>query len=327
MYQFFSRNSYLSFFALPLLLLLYRVRLLATDSISQAAADVDLYTPIWQETFGRYAQSGLVADLIAILAAYVLTLIVNHISNSFRFAGGQTNLGGMFFIIMSSGFIVTQSLHPASIFAIFFFLALHRVFKAASLEIPPMRHSYDASLLLALGTLFWAKGFLFYGFFIVLLFVIRIMSFRVFIASLLGWLTPFAIVATYYFCTDQISEMAITYWRQTFIPVAFYKTGVFSKVYIIFGILFILVSIMRTLQNLSMLKIVESNIMRAVVWCVIFFAVLIMFPHFSFEMLAMVTAAAALLAAPWVQQIRSRIKREILVAFFAIYSFIVQLIV
>lgn len=327
MYSFFSRNSYLSFLALPLLLLLYRVRLLTSDTISQAAADVDLYTPIWQNTFGRYAQSGRAADIIAIVAAFIIVLIINNINNSFRFAGQQTNLGGMFFILMSSGFIVTQSLHPAWIFAIFFFLALHRAFSAATKETKPMRYCYDAALMLSVGTLFWAKGFWLFCFFIIMLFVLRLMSLRSFIATLLGWLTPLLFVATYYFFTDRLSEMAITYWRQTFILVAFYKTGLFAKTYIVIGLIFLLVSIIKTVQMLSMVKTVESSILRVIIWCVIFFVALITFPHFSFEMLIFVAAVGALLASTWIQRVRSAKQREIIVLLFAVYTFIVQLIV
>ncbi|MBP5364610.1 MAG: hypothetical protein J6Y82_01640 [Bacteroidales bacterium] len=323
MFRFFSRNSFLAYAALPVMLILYRLRLISSPEISFVAADTDLYTPLWNLVFGGIAEGSTLSVAIAIIFAFVVTLVVNALTVTFKFVEHANNLGGFFFIILSSGFIVSQSLHPVSVFAILFGTAVYRMFRGAMSE-SYERTCFESAFLMSTAFLFWAKTVWFVPLHAVILFTLRTVSVRSFVAILLGIASPLAIAATYFFCTDSLVPVVETYLKEMLVPTAFYKTNFFARSYIVVYALILITAILNSMRNMQKIKIIESRFCRAVIWIVFCASLFIILPLFSFEMQILIAMGGAMLLTSYVMRLPRYRWQEIFTSVLALAAWIVQ---
>lgn len=321
MYSFFSRNSFISFAALPLLLILFRLRLILSPEISFVATDNDLYTPIWNALFGTITYGSLSSVAIAIAMTFVTAIIVNSIVTS-HFSE-RSNLGGMFFIILSSGFVISQSLHPINVFALLFAISIYRMFKGASAE-APMHYCFESGMLLSISYLFWAKSLFFLPLLIIMMIMLRMFNIRTLLATIMGLCVPIIVAATYYFYYDNFNQIFEIYKQCTIVPVAFYKTGFFARSYIIIYSLLLFIAILSSMRNMQTFKIVESRLYRVIIWIIFYATFFIMLPHFSFEMQILIATGGAVLLSTLVTRLHSLRIKEIFVTTTTIVAWIVQ---
>lgn len=323
MYRFFSRNSFLAFASLPLILILYRLRLLMSPEISYVASDADLYTPIWEMTFGAISEGSRLSIAIAIILTLITALVINSITNRYRFVEHPNNLGGLFFIILSNGFIISQSLHPISIFALLLSISIYRLFKCG-LEEQPMHHCFDSAMLISISFLFWAKVIWFLPLYIIIIFTLRTINLRSFIAILLGFSVPLIIASTYYYYQGNLPEIISEYWQKMMVPVAFYKTNIFARSYIIIYAILLIVAILSNMRNMQMFKIIESRYYRVIIWLVFYSSLFIILPHFSFEMQIIIAMGGAIMISSYIMRLHRYRWQEIYTTLIAIIAWIIQ---
>lgn len=317
MFQFFNRNTIITYIALPVVLVILRLRLILYPQQILTATDADLYTPIWRSVLGSIAEGSTLSVALALLFTLIATYIVNNIFNSYHFADRQSGIAGLFYILYSSGFVVSQGLHPVHVFSIFLLLAIWCLFYGATTE-RPMLACYNGAAFVSLGWLFWGKGAWFVICFFIIQIILRKGDSRSIIASLLGLITPLIFVASYYYCQGSIHDTCNMFWRNTIAPVAFYRTGLYTRTYLGIYIVLLIASLLNAMQEMHKLNIIESRYMRSIIWLSFISASIIALPHFSFEMLSIVAISGGLITSAFLQRLRSRKWQEMItLGFFA----------
>lgn len=317
MFQFFNRNTFITYIALPVLLVILRLRLILFPQQVLTAADADLYTPIWRNVFGGIAEGSTLSVALALIFCLISAYIVNSIYNNFHFAEKQSGVAGLYYVIYSSAFVSSQGLHPIHVYSLFLLSAILCLFYSAKSE-KPMLSCFNGAFLMTLGWFFWGKAAWFAIAYIIIQIILRRGDPRSLLASLLGFITPLILVATYYFCQDNIHDTSNMFWRNTIAPVAFYRTGLYTRTYLGIYVFLLVVSILNVIQGMHKLNIIESRYMRSMIWLLFLSATTIALPHFSFEMLNIVAISGGLLTSTFIQRLRSSLWQEIItVGFFA----------
>lgn len=311
MFNFFNKYTLPAYAMLPIVLILFRIPMLMSPSASLTAYDSDLYTPLWKTLFGNITEGGTLSKIFALLIDLVTLFMVNLLTNTFKFTDKQSHLGGFFFIILSSGFIVSQGFHPICIFTLMFVMALYRLFRGTKTENHP-KYCFDAGLLFSIGSLLWAKGLWMFAFHIIMLVMLRMLTLRSLLATLHGIAIPIIITATYFFMTDSITEATFNYIQNVIVPVAFYKTGILAKIYLGALTVILLASIIHVFKKMQTQKIVESRYSKIMIWTILYCVAALMLPHYSFEVQQLIAVCGAIIIASYLQSIRSKIVAEIM---------------
>lgn len=323
MYGLFSKYSFVAYALLPVVLILFRIPLFKSPEVALTSYDADLYTPLWNMLFGGVMAGSVLSIALVLVINFLTCLLVNYITNNFGFTERPTLLGGLFYIMLSSGFVVSQGFYPVSIFALLFVLALMRLFKGALLNIKE-QYCFESAMIFAIGSLIWAKGFWFLIFHIVMLIMLRMCTLRTLMATVLGLLTPTALFATGLYLNGTLQISVIEYARCLIVPVAFYKTGIFAKIYLSVMALVLIVSMLHILNKMSTQKILESRYSKIMIWSVFFSVVLLMLPHFSFEIQHIIAVCGAAMLSSFVYGVRSKLISEIITTAMALLVWSVQ---
>lgn len=324
MYKLFNRNTLLAFIMLPVVLIIYRIRVITTPSLGLAISDADLYTPMWNATLGNVSSVSNTGIAVAIALTFLTMLVVNNTSASYKFSRNTTYLPGFVFIVLSSGFVIGQGLHPVQIFVVFFAIGMHRLFEVVRPDRKPYRYCFEAMLYVSVGSLFWAKGLWFVPFIIVSAGMLRVLTTRLFFCMLWGFLAPMVLYGTYAYVTDNLTGYLEAYEQALVVPVAFYKTWLMGKTFLVVYALVLFLSVVSAVRNIASLSIWQSRMSRVVVWTVIYPALLIITPYFSFEMQIFIAAGGSLLVSLWLQRQRSIYVSEIGLTLFSLFTLFMQ---
>jgi len=308
---------------LPLLLLALRIRLL-TSEIIPAATDVN--TPLWTMLFGFIKADNLYLNIVAVALTLITALAVNRLTNHYHFSQKQTNLPAFFYILFCSGFIMIQELQPILLFTPFFVFSMDRLFlEVASPR--PMRYVFEATLWTSAASLLYGKGVWFFPLLLLAMEMMRILSFRGFLAAIIGFITPYLFAATWFFYNDTLAQYGEFLTETILNPVAFFKHNVMSHIYIIIASLFVVLGLLSAVRRLSMVKIVTRKYYRFVIWTVFFPSALVFTPYFSFDVLPMVAIGASVVSATMVASWQKSHTREIILLTLLITTLLTQWLV
>ena len=121
--------------------------------------------------------------------------------------GNKTLLTSFFFLFFSVGLIRNNFLHPVIISNLFLILALFYIFDSVTRD-KALNNFFNASLLIAIGSLFYFN-FIFLIFFVIIsIFIIRSRITKEIITAILGFITVYIIFfLIYYLITGNIFEL------------------------------------------------------------------------------------------------------------------------
>jgi len=203
---------------------------------------------------GRHADAPLYALLATGLAPYPIiqillgfglvffqAVLINGATNANYLFGKQTWLPGLMFLVLASSDPALLGFHPVIPANLFLILALVRLMDALDKKDPTLE-VFNMGILISLAALFYFPAFVFLGWLLVVLGRYLMVSFRSIVASILGFLTPFLLLGTWWFLTDRLIYKAgevAAYFK----PFLIFSTPLFpyTKVFIVLiGLLTIL---------------------------------------------------------------------------------------
>jgi hypothetical protein len=189
--------------------------------------------------------------LLATILAFILLLsesvILALVLSAFDLAPKSSGMSAIIFFLLSSWQTETLNLHPVLISNIFFIIFLNYFLKVND-RTDPFKEVFSAAFTLSLACIFTFSAFplflvMWFGFF-----VYRILSWREWFISILGFLLPFLFALTWFFWFDRLDEVNQDLISRLHFPVFTAHLGYF-KLIIWGGIAFLsLGALFRTLS-------------------------------------------------------------------------------
>lgn len=186
----FKSNRTLNYVVFPLAgLLLWGRRLFHPVSYPFYSGEADniLYAPVdW--LIGGFPFLQVLPGFILLI---VLAFIMLYMNNRYSLIGERTMLPLSLFIILVSGFTDLQVMHPVYAGAIFFLLAIFRLFSSFD-QIKPYSAAFDSGFFLGIASLFYINlVILFPAFFFGIGILSRESRWRKFVIIVAGFILPF----------------------------------------------------------------------------------------------------------------------------------------
>jgi len=151
------------------------------------------------------------SPFLAAVLSFIQALLVNNIVNENKVLAKKSYLAGLLFIIVSSFFKESLVLSPALLALTFVILSTERLFSLIKKE-KAFGDVFDVGFLVAIAALFYFPAILFFLFAYIGLGTMRAFAYRDWIIILLGFMSPFIVVFTWYFWFDKapvmLAEMA-----------------------------------------------------------------------------------------------------------------------
>jgi hypothetical protein len=266
--------------------------------------------PVWDVLVDPYLGYSRFTAALASFALVLLTgLSLNRMVIRYGMMKQQSMMVLILYGLLSSAFMSVQKLSPVWFFVFFFIIALERIFSGVQKR-NATANCFDASFLLGIGSLFYAKGIFFFPLILIAIGVLRLANFKSVVAGVLGMLLPFVISFAWYF-----------YWNTGFV---FFETlsenlvanpgqfnhDLFSRIYMGLIIFLTGLSILATVRQMGTQKVIVRRYFRVFIWVILLSAAAVLTPFFSVEMLPLAAVGAAVTITVWLESVSRKMVKE-----------------
>jgi len=143
---------------------------------------------------------------------------LNIILNQHSLIPSNSSLAALIFVLTISLIPDSHTLNPVNISIVFLLLILQSLLRAYN-ETEPVEAVYAAGFFTAVGSFFYMPVMLFYLFILLSFIIYRSFSWREWISSLLGFLTPFFYLAVIWFLLDDREKISLSFLQPLLHPI------------------------------------------------------------------------------------------------------------
>ncbi len=197
--------------------------------------------PFYRLIFGAIHTIPFVDRMVALLLLWIMGYLLVRLGISFVLLEQRSLMPGLFLLLFSAALPATQQVSPAMVGALFYLMAFQILFSVHD-KPPDTLLAFSASLVLALGCMFYLKLIWFVPLIWISLGTLRSASLREFLYPLVAMFVLFLFVFTWYWGIRDDAEGFVILMRENLAfrsalrPYHFYT-------YIYFGYLFLLIII------------------------------------------------------------------------------------
>jgi len=280
--------------------------------------------PLWGIALNVIKGNRFAASLVVMLLALMGAMGVNRFTNKYKLIGKLTLLPGVVYILMVSGFVAVQYIQPVWFFMPLLMLSVEKLFNANG-KLKPMAYTFEAGLWLSVGTMFYAKGFIFYVFLLITMFILRIFTFRTVLASLFGVILPYLFAYGYYLVIDKTGLFFEMLHVNFVSPVAFFSRSGYSELYIGLMVFIVILSLINVARQMPTFKILTRKHFRVFNWLVILSLLVAMTPFYSIEMIPIISIGSSIVIAYLLDTTRKAYLREAYFIFLIVITVLAQI--
>jgi hypothetical protein len=149
----------------------------------------------------------LASTIAGLVSLILIAVLIQRINAEYGFFRIKTLLPGIIFILVTGGFQEMHHFHPVYIAILFLLVAIYRLFSAFD-QRKPYNQIFEACFLLGIGSLFYLNLLTLLPAFIAGGSILgRETKWREIMVSIIGFITPWLFVITWFFLFDRIPEM------------------------------------------------------------------------------------------------------------------------
>ncbi|MCW3806090.1 DUF6427 family protein [Plebeiibacterium marinum] len=258
---------------------------------------------------------------ISLVASFVCILLVSVGITRFNARYGllnkQSALPAVVFVLLAGSITSIQLLNPVMISSVFIVISLSYLFEAYNYR-KTMKECFIAAFALSLGSLFAYKIVLLFPLLIFVMIPLRVLSFKSFLASLIGFVLPWLFVFGYELMWGNMSEYLLLLK-----PLIVKFSGDFGytlESFIYFGLIVLLfiASMVTAINELGKKKIFTRKQFVSLIWISVYIVALVPVTGGSVEFITLAAISLSILIAHLINSINSWIWRNIF--FFSVVA-------
>lgn len=324
LFRVFHKNTLVPFALLPFLMALLWAKVLFGESVTPMGYEVPM--PLSELANQFINPQSKLLPLISLFLAFLTVYALNRMNTKYVLLRRQSVLPGVVFLIFVSAYTSVQELHAVWFFTPLFAWSIHKLFDAAA-KSEASTDIFNMMMLVSVGSLFFARGLywvplLWFG-----MVIVNVMSFRYFIASLIGLITPYLFTFGIYFFIGRHAELYDAIVENLLSPVAVFDHNGVSIFYNGIIVLMILLALFAAFRQNSSFKILTRKYFRVLVWLVVYSVFLAATPFFSMEVIPVVGVCSAIILCNFFETLKSGFWQNFFFYLFIAITFLVQVAV
>lgn len=251
--------------------------------------------PLWDAiVMPFFGYSRVAAALLTYALALTTGLTVNRIVSKYALLQKQSMLPLFLFSLLAAAFLSVQKLNPVWFFAFFFSFGVERLFGSVY-ESKPVVRCFDASLLVGIGSLFFAKGLLLYPILFLIMGILRVANYRTVLASIMGFLFPFALSFAWYFFNNEAGHLLSIINENLVSNPGQYNHTLFSQLFLGIIILINGIGIILLARYMGVQKVITRRYFRVFIWIIFLVGIGVLLPFFSIEIFPVAIIASSII--------------------------------
>lgn len=323
LFRVFDKNTLVPFALLPFLMLLLWAKVLFGEQLPPLGYEVPM--PLSELTGLLINNQSQLLPLISLFLAFLSVYALNRLNTKYVLLRRQSLLPGVVFLIFVSGYTQVQELHAIWFFTPLLAWAIHKLFEAGTHEESSL-DIFNMMLLIAIGSLFFARALYFVPLFWCGMVIVNVMTLRNFMASLLGIITPYLLTFATYFYIDRFEELIETILENLFSPVAMFNHSNLSVVYNGVLVVLMFLALLAAFRQSSSLKILTRRYYRFMIWLIIFCIFLAATPFFSMELIPLMGVCSSLVLCNFFESVKSKFWQNLFFYLFIGITLLTQLL-
>lgn len=250
--RFFKNNSLIQFLGL----LILGVALWINVFISPPPIVENSFTSPLYNFFTSISNNHLFFIILTFIILLIQAIYLNQVLIRHELIHRNSFLAAFLYLVLMSHSVQLQHLYPALISGIFVIAAIDAILEIDIKE-DFHRLSYKSGFYLGIASLFYLPILILLVFIWGTLFIYRIQSWRYWVIPIVGLLTPYLFLFTYYFWADSIELYWIQYQNYfSGIKLLFSSTDGYVRIIITILAFFMTISLTRVLGRINEKKIV-----------------------------------------------------------------------
>lgn len=227
---------------------------------------VPLYSLLYYLLSGYPHLTTILGYLMVLGSAFLLNWLITGQEIVIK----NSSVTAFFFIVLMSYLPFLLTLNPVNISVFLLLMILKQLFEAYN-RTDSLDLIYAAGFFVSIGSFFYFPFILFYSFILISFIVFRSTSWRDWMSSIIGLLTPYLFLAVYYFCFNKMNLMVYEYVHFFNIPIHLHLKN--NPVFIIFSSILVFGLITVFFNSLSHLseKTIEIRKKTILLYWFIFF--------------------------------------------------------
>lgn len=324
-FRILNNNGPVVFLLMPLFMLLLWGKALTTGVhyfFSFDDSQMPLYFFISRHLGGSLYLSVILGFvLVALQVALFIRLNVKYI-----LIENRSFLPAFLFIFITGSFFQLQRIHPAMIANIFIFLAIDRLLGSYRKE-KAFSEVFDIYFLISLSSLFYFNAIYFIIFFWIAFITIKPFSLTEWIVSILGLITPYFFITSYYYLTDNLLAWLNLIKNNVHgISNKMLYMNNYYFIFFIFLFIFILISILYFIQGINIKKVVIRRYYTIFIFYILFCMVIFFLLHSSsIELLLIISMPVAFLLSYFLLSLKKRWIKEAWIVSLIIMLLLIQI--
>jgi len=304
-------------------LLLFGKALIDPQPLLVHSYHMPLYALLVELCGGSQMWLNLVAFVFVVVVAYVLV----RLNEEFIFIKQRTDLPALLFVLIVCGTIPLLGMHPAIPAGLFLVVALERIFGVYTGS-KTISCSFDAGLCIGVASLFYLGAAPFLLWFLISLIIMGYFRARELMSGLMGFITPFILVAGWYFWNDKLPWFGKLLWNNISLPGVVQSLPTAQWVHWGFVGVLALVSIFFMLNVYEEKRSSSRKYFAIIIWFMVF-SVLIYFliPAFGIEQYLLAAIPLTYITSHFFVLYRSRWIGEVLFVLLIFMSVIIHFFV
>lgn len=299
----------------PVVIILLWLRLFTVDLATITALD-NPAMPIWNSfIYPWLGNSQFMAALTSLILVALSGFSINRIVTKYGLLQTQSLITLLIFSLLTSAFLSVQKLSPVLFYLFFFTHAIERLLNSSDSR-KGITNCFNASFLLGIGSLIYAKGIFLFPFILVAMGILRILNVQNLLAAFTGLLLPFGFSFTYFFWNDQLLWFLHEIQDNLLVNHGQYNHTLFSQLFMAAIIVLLTAAILVTVRDLPLKKITARFYYRVFMWMLLLMSGVLLTPFFSMEVLPIAAVGASVLLASFFEKLSGRILKEVLFILF-----------
>ncbi|HNW96946.1 MAG TPA: hypothetical protein PKK00_00880 [Bacteroidales bacterium] len=261
----------------------------------------------------------IINSFIAIVLVLLQALLINNLLSGNDLMPGKTYMGAFIFILFTASFSDIVVLHPIIFSGFIMTIVLNNLFKLYEKN-EGYALVFNTSMLVSFASMFYFPAIVFIFFIWACFIVYRILAWREWFISLIGFGLPYLFLGTYYFWNDKL-PLKINEYAHAIQVINFYDFKPTFNTYIFISLIgfILLMAVFFMIKLISEKAIRIRKLLSLIIWLfVISYLSMVISPLYGIIGFVMLLVPASVIVALYISNMRKSIRNEIILILITI---------
>jgi hypothetical protein len=282
--------------------------------------------PLYGLMKGMLYNSHSLGVVISFLMVSLLAFLMVHFNTTIFFINERTFLPALIYVLLGGFFPDHQLLNPVIPASIFLMLAMFRIMDGYH-KAGTAYNYFDAGILIGTGSLFYANLIWFGALVFIGIALMRTGNLKEIVISIIGLVTPYLITIGFYYAIGKdIGALVKLFGNNLFEKTSYYPFPRLTILALIFGSIFVLISLVQLINHLSTKKIKSRKTFSLLIWTfIISIIVYFVLPSVSVEIVWLISIPVSYFLTHYFVYAKKKLVPEILFSLLFVFILLIQI--